>query len=478
MKTPIRFGTDGWRARIADGFTFDNVRKVAQAIADYVNQRPTINGSRVTGHRSRIIVGYDYRFLSDEYARILSEVLAASNIKVLLIDKPTPTPAITFAIKKNCLDGGVIITASHNPAQFNGIKFKTELATPADLDITARIEKLIGKNRVKSLGYSGALKKGLIEPVNVDRDYISFIRKYVDIAKIKKAKPRILIDYIHGTGAGYVERILKEAACNVEAVRDNPDPLFGGVNPEPIPKNLKLSTQLIKTKRFDLGVALDGDADRIGAIRPDGRYIFSGQIISLILLHFLEDRDKYGAVAKTISGTTLIERICESFGLKMFETPVGFKHISSLMLKEDILIGGEESGGIGFCDYIPERDGILSCLLLIEMIAERKKSIISIMDEMDNAYGKFCYDRLDIEYPYRKAKGLIKRLKNNPPRQIAGKEVQKVKTYDGIKFIMEDASWLLLRFSGTEPLIRIYAESHSDKDVKRLLDAGRRIMQR
>ena len=469
MKTEIRFGTDGWRAKIADEFTFDNVRKVAQAIADYANSRPQ-RGKR------RFIVGYDRRFLSDQYARLVSEVFAANKIKVFLTDKPTPTPAITFAIKKRSLSGGVVITASHNPWWFNGIKFKTDLAAPADLETTARIERFIGRNKIKTLDYSQALKRGLIEPLDIGRDYIRFIRSYVDINKIMKARPKILVDYMHGAGAGYIERILEGACGDVEAIRDKPDALFGGVNPEPIPKNLKASFDHIKMGRFDLGIALDGDADRIGAIRPDGRYIFSGKIISLILLHLLEDKHLNGPVAKTISGTTLIERICEKFGIKIFETPVGFKYISSLILKEEILIGGEESGGIGYGNYIPERDGILSALLLIEMMAERKKTISSIMDKMDKEYGRFCYDRLDMEYPQRKAKRLTGRLKENPPHRIAGKVVCGIKTYDGIKFIMEDSSWLLLRFSGTEPLIRIYAESHSDKDVKRLLEAGKRII--
>jgi phosphomannomutase len=375
------------------------------------------------------------------------------------------------------LDGGVIITASHNPPEFNGIKFKTALAAPADDDTTKTIESLIGSARPKETDFELALRDKRIRFLDVDNDYIDFLRSYVDIERIKKARHlNILVDYMHGVGAGYIERILGKIAGHIDVIRDSANPLFGGVNPEPIPKNMEHSLELTKRKKIDLGIALDGDADRIGAIRPDGRYITSGQIISLILLHLLEERNLCGAVVKTISGTALLDRICDRFGLSLFETPVGFKHISSLMLRENILIGGEESGGIGFCGYIPERDGILSALLLIEMLAVKNRSIIAIMNGIEKEYGRFCYDRLDISYPQHKANLLSKRLRSNPPHTIAGKKIIKMKTYDGIKFIMQDSSWLLLRFSGTEPLIRIYAESNSEDNVKMLLSAGKKIL--
>jgi len=467
-RVKIKFGTDGWRAKIAREYTFDNVRMVAQAMADYVDSIKARN-------QARIIVGYDSRFMSDIFARIVAEVLAANGIKAFLTDNVTPTPAISFSIKKMGLDGGIIITASHNPPEFNGIKFKSALAASADEQTTASIERLIGKNRVRSIDFELGLKKKRIELTDASKGYVAFLRSYVDIRKIRKLKPRVLLDYMHGAGAGYLEKVLAKPN-NIEAVRNKVNPFFGGVNPEPIPKNLEFSVNRIKNKRFDLGVALDGDADRIGAIRPDGRYINSGEIVSLILLHLLEDRNLCGGVVKTISGTTLIERICERYDMKLFEVPVGFKYISALMLKENILIGGEESGGIGFCGYIPERDGILSALLLMEMVAYKGKSIISIMDDMQKKYGRFCYDRLDIAYPSKKGKQLAMMLKKNPPKRIASKKVQRMKTYDGIKFILEDSSWLLLRLSGTESLIRIYAESGSRKGVERLLSAGKGLL--
>jgi phosphomannomutase len=495
----IKFGTDGWRAVIAKEFTFDNVRIVAQAIADYVNKtnksanrltgkwfdKPACPAGRLTtprtipseveGPANQIIVGYDRRFMSDIYANMIAEVLAANKIKVLLTSAPTPTPAVSFAIKTKKLDGGVIVTASHNPPIFNGIKFKTSLANSADEKVTGQIESFLGMAKPKTIGIEQAKNRGLIKVVDAEVDYVKFLRRYVDINKIKSAGNSVLVDYMHGAGIGYIEAVLGVTE-NLKSIRCETDPNFGGINPEPIPKNLEIPSAYMRKNRFDLCVALDGDADRVGALRPDGKFITSGQIVSLILLHFLENRKLTGSVVKTISGTTLIEIICDRYNLTMFETPVGFKYISALMLKEDVLIGGEESGGIGFCGYIPERDGILSSLLLMEMLAYRKKSIGLIMGDMDKAYGKFCYDRIDMKYPSQKAVILTEKLKNRPPRFIAGKKVSKMKTYDGIKFILNDSSWLLLRFSGTEPLIRIYAEAGSDKRVQQLLDAGKRII--
>jgi alpha-D-glucose phosphate-specific phosphoglucomutase len=482
MSTDIRFGTDGWRAVIARDFTFDNVRIVAQAIADYINStsmltmrpRPRAQ-SPVSKGQPRIVVGYDRRFMSDIYADIISRVLAANNIRVLLTSAPTPTPAVSFAIKTKALAGGVIVTASHNPPVFNGIKFKTLLANSADREITAAIERLLGKTAPRSIGMDQARKTGRVEAIDAGVDYVDFLKRYVDISKIKRSGNRILVDCMYGSGIGYMEAVLGKSE-HLMSIRCAADPLFGGISPEPIPRNLAYPSSYIRNNKFDLCVALDGDADRIGALRPDGKFITSGQIISLILLHFLRHRGLTGDVVKTISGTTLIEKICSKHNLTLFETPVGFKYISALMLKENILIGGEESGGIGFCGYIPERDGILSALLLMEMLAYSRKGIGHIMKDMDREYGSFCYDRVDMHYPVKKAAALIKGIEHDPPNIVAGKKISKLKTYDGIKFIFKDSSWLLLRSSGTEPVIRIYAEAASRKEVRRLLSAGKRII--
>lgn len=466
----IKFGTDGWRGIIAEDFTFENVRKVSQAIADYINE------SRITNDERRIIVGYDRRFLSGEYAKAACEVLAANDIKALFTGKPTPTPAVTLAIKKRNLSGGIIITASHNPPEFNGIKFKTRDAAPADESVTEVIESLIGKHKPKILNFSRALNKNLIKEIDIDKAYIDFIKGYIDFNIIKKKKPFILVDYMHGVGAGYIEKLLEGKGCRIAAMRAELDPLFGGNNPEPVPRNLKEFLKKAKVEKPHLAIALDGDADRIAACGADGEYLNSGQIISLILLHLLEYRQLKGIVVKTISGTNLIERIAEDFRLKLLETPIGFKHISKIMLQEDILIGGEESGGIGFKGYIPERDGIISGLFLLEMVTARRKSIDRIMQDVYKRYGRFYYSRLDLELPVKKGMRVVSVLKKSPPHKLLDKQIREVKTYDGVKFILKDESWLLIRPSGTEPVIRIYAESSIKQNVNRLLNIGKNLV--
>ncbi len=468
--TTIKFGTDGWRGVIAEDFTFENVRRVSQAIADYINdQRATIN-------EQRIIVGYDRRFLSEEYAKIACEVLAANNIKVFFTGKPTPTPAVTLAIKRENLSGAIVITASHNPPRFNGIKFKTKEATSADETVTKIIEKLIIKAKPKSIDFNRALSKNLIKMIDIDKDYINFIRNYIDLNIIKKTKPNLLIDYMHGVGAGYIEKLLKSSGCKITAMRTEKDPLFGGVSPEPVPKNLKDFLNRAKVEKPHLAIALDGDADRIAACGAEGEYLCSGQIISLILLHLLEYRKLKGAVIKTISGTDLIGKIAKDFKLELLETPVGFKHISQIMLRRDVLIGGEESGGIGFKGYIPERDGIISGLFLLEMVSARRKSIDKIMDDVNKKYGNFYYNRLDLDLSVKRGIKVVSKLKESAPCKLLGKKIQEIKTYDGIKFILKEGNWLLIRPSGTEPILRVYAESSTKSDLKALLDAGRRLV--
>ncbi len=468
--TTIKFGTDGWRGVIAEDFTFCNVRRVCQAIADYINsQQSTVNSQR-------IIVGYDRRFLSEEYAKIACEVLAANNIKVFFTGKPTTTPAVTLAIKMRNLSGAIVITASHNPPRFNGIKFKTKEATSADETVTKIIEKLIIKAKPKSIDFNRALSKNLIKMIDIDKDYINFIRNYIDMNIIKKTRPNLLIDYMHGAGAGYIEKLLKSSGCKITAMRTEKDPLFGGVSPEPVPKHLKDFLNRAKVEKPNLAIALDGDADRIAACGAEGEYLCSGQIISLILLHLVEYRKLKGAVIKTISGTDLIEKIAKDFKLELLETPVGFKHISQIMLRRDVLIGGEESGGIGFKGYIPERDGIISGLFLLEMVSARRKSIDKIMDDVNKRYGNFYYNRFDLDLSVKRGMKVVSKLKESPPRKLLGKEILEIKTYDGIKFILKEGNWLLIRSSGTEPILRVYAESSTKSDLKALLDAGRRLV--
>lgn len=460
----IKFGTDGWRAIISEDFTFENVQVVSQAIADH------FKGKGVT-----FVVGYDWRFLSEKYAELVSEVLAANNIKVLLSDKAVPTPLVSLAIKNQKLSGGIMITASHNPPAYNGIKIKASFASSADEKITKSVESLLGKNKVKSVSLEEGLVSGSIETVDLRPAYMKFIRSYIDLDLLKKSKLNVLVDCMHGVGDGYIKDILKDTGIKITQMRAGRDPLFGGVNPEPIPKNLGPVFQEMKKKDYDIAIVNDGDADRICAVMPGGGYLSAGQIMALLLLHFVEDKKWKGSVVKTISNTTLIERIAKKYNLKLHETPVGFKYICRIMLDEDVLIGGEESGGIGVKDYMPERDGMLLGILLVEMMAHRKKGILDIMDDVEKEYGRFRYARIDMDYPDDKKKKLMELLRTSPPKKILKKPVKETKTYDGYKFILEDSSWLIMRLSGTEPILRVYAEASSDKEAQQYLEFGKNI---
>ncbi len=464
----IKFGTDGWRAIISDDFTFENVRMVSQAIADHFNKEKK---------GSTLAIGYDWRFLSEKYAEIVAEVLAANSIKVLLSDKAVPTPLVSLEIKNKKLQGGIMITASHNPPSYNGIKIKASYAGSADKGITKSVESLLGKNQIKSLPIAAAVSSGAVKMTDFKSSYMKFITSYIDMDLLKNAKLNVLVDCMYGVGDGYIKEILKDTKIQIAQMRAGRDPLFGGINPEPIPKNLEAVFERMKNEKFDIAIVNDGDADRIGAVVPGGKFLGAGQVMSLLLLHFIEDKKWTGSVVKTVSNTTLIERIVKKYKLKLHETPVGFKYICRLMLDEDVLIGGEESGGIGVKNYMPERDGMLLGILLIEMMAHRKKGILDILKDIEKEYGRFCYARIDMEYPDAKKKKLMEFLKNNAPKKILEKPIKELKSYDGYKFILEDDSWLILRLSGTEPILRIYAEASSDKLAKDYLDFGKKIAQ-
>ena len=313
------------------------------------------------------------------------------------------------------------------------------------------------------------------EFIDLKPDYIKFIKAYLDMKLLKKSRLKILVDCMHGVGDGYIPEILKDTDIDITEMRTGRDPLFGGVNPEPIPKNLDAVFQAVKKGDYDIAIVNDGDADRIGAVTPDGEYMKAGAIMALLLLHFVEDRNWRGSVVKTITNTTLIERIAKKYNLKLHETPVGFKYICRLMLEEDVLIGGEESGGIGVKNYMPERDGMLLGILLVEMLAYRKKSIGDIIREMEKEYGRFCYSRIDMEYPDDKKRKLMKFLKESPPDKILEKPVIETKSTDGYKFILKDSSWLIMRLSGTEPILRIYAEAPTKTLANKYLEAGQAI---
>lgn len=466
----IEFGTDGWRAVISEDFTFDNVRIVSQAIADYLKA-----GGRARGLRIRVIVGYDTRFLSDRYGQIVAEVLAGNGIGVILTSSATPIPAVTFAIKHMKAAGGVMITASHNPPQYNGIKFKPEYAGPATTEITSKIEGYLGERRPRQMSFEEGIKKGLIQVLDISEPYIKYVKSYVKMKALKGTGLTVVLDSMHGATKDYVARILTDTNCRVATIRQEENPSFGGHNPEPILENLAPLVDKVRELGADVGFATDGDGDRLGVIGPDGRFVNPHKVLSLLTSYLIESRGWSGKLAKTISTSSLMDRIANKYGRQLYETPVGFKHICELMLAEDILIGGEESGGIGFKNHIHDRDGILSILLLLEMLTLSKKGLLELLEEMREEFGDFFSRRIDTDYPISKHDILTPTLSARPPKQLAGIPISRVDNRDGVKFRLADGSWLLIRPSGTEPIIRIYAESNSQKKVDRIIEAGKKL---
>lgn len=471
MKPSIKFGTDGWRAVIADQFTFENVRLVAQAIADHWNQ------SKLQAPSSKLqaVVGYDRRFLSDTYARLVAEVLAANGIQVLLTHAPTPTPAVSYAIRDRKLCGGVMITASHNPPEFNGVKIKAHYAGSADAGITKQVEAQLFKNPVKSLKFDDAKKNGAMCVEDVRHSFIEQVKRYANFKLIADSGLQVAADAMYGAAGTIFEEILAGTRCKVRTLHGEHNPLFGGVNPEPMPQNLVDTARQLKAQPADICIVNDGDADRLAAMDDRGDYINTHYVFALLLRHFVRNRKGKGIVVKALSSSSILDKMCAKWGIELKETPVGFKYVCDYMLKENVLIGGEESGGLGFQGHIPERDGILAGMLLLELLATEQKKPTEIKADLDREFGPHFYDRIDPHYPLDKIPSLMQHVKNHPPKDLAGSPFERLTHYDGVKMYARDGSWLMIRGSGTEPIIRIYAESNSPGRVKKLIEQGKAI---
>lgn len=476
----IKFGTDGWRAVISEDFTFDNVKIVAQSIALYVKSRKNKiknKKQKIYGKKLSVVVGYDTRFLSEKYAELVSCVLAANGIKVVLSDRPSPTPSVSYSIVHGNFIGGIMVTASHNPAMYNGIKYKDYFGGSVGKEATDYMESRLYKAKVKFIDKNEAVKKGLLEYKDILTPHLKAVKKFVRMDILRKAGLRILVDSMNGTGAFYIEDLLRGSNNDVSTINGNRDTYFSGRSPEPNDVHLKPTSEYVKMGNYDICVVTDGDADRLGVVLPDGKILSGHKVMTLLLLHLLEDRRQKGGVVQTICGTGLIDKIAEKYNLKTFETPVGFKYIGKIYNENDVLVGGEETGGVAFKGWLPERDGILSALLIIEMMAQRKKGLGSILNEIDIAYGSYVYKRLDIRCHADKKKKALKVLSSEPFDRVLGKKVVNVKSYDGYKFLLEDGSWVMIRPSGTEPKLRIYSEAHSDKDALRLIDFGKKFIE-
>jgi len=420
-----------------------------------------------------LVIGYDTRFLSSEFALRVAEVLLGNKIPVFLSQTDVPTQAVSFAVIDRKLPGGIMITASHNPPRFNGIKIKSPFGTSAGADVTEKIEFLLDKNPPKLSSWKEAEKRGLATKVDLLSPYLEKVKAFLDVEIIKKTNLKIVYDPMYGVGGGLLERILEDSNCELVSIHPKPNPGFGGINPEPIEENLKKLKEEVKNHRADLGLATDGDADRMGAIDDKGRYLSPLQIFSLLLLYLVEERGMRGKVVKTVSLGYQPERISRKFGLEWEQTPVGFKYIADKMLKEKVILGGEESGGYGYYGHLPERDGILSCLLFVEMVTKKEKPLSGILDDMEKKFARSYFKRIDFEQEGVDKEKIVKELTSNPPSALGSAPLREILTIDGVKFIMEDESWLLIRPSGTEPKVRVYAEASKRSLLERIIQEGK-----
>jgi phosphomannomutase len=447
---PLNFGTDGWRGVIAREATFETIRRLARAAASRYRA-----GDFGPGDRSRILVGHDTRFLSEEFAAAASEVFAGAGIDVVLTDRPIPTPAVSHHVRRLGLAGGVAVTASHNPAEYNGFKLKAHFGGSAPPGLYRRVEEEIDRP------CPGSRRAGRIRKENLSGPYRAALGRLVDRARIRRAGLRLLADAMHGAAGDGLAEILRGGATRVESFRADRDALFGHGHPEPIARNLTETARRVQDGEFDFAAATDGDGDRLGVLDARGGFVSPHRILALLVLHAFRVRGLSGGIARTFSTSLLIDRIAEKLRAPVFETGIGFKYVAELMISGKAAVGGEESGGYGFSFHLPERDGTLSALLLAEHLAATRRSLSEALDALDREFGRLEYARRDILLPSDEAAAFLEETRRRPPRAIAGRRVTGVRVRDGVKLLFGGQGWLLLRLSGTEPMIRLYCE-HAD----------------
>src|SRR5579864_5060050 len=461
----IKFGTDGWRGIIADDFTYGNVRRVAQATAQYMRSRSS---------DPLAVVGYDCRFASEDFARAVAEVFAANGIRTLVFDRPSPTQVASWTVIDRKAAGAVAITASHNPYLFNGYKGKTETGSAVPSEVIAELERNIAAlDEVPAP--DPMVGHGLVSSYDPRAPYYAQIARMVDIDAIKDAGLRIVHECMYGSGYGYIAEMVGGGRTLVTELHNQRNPLFGGINPEPIPPNIDSTISFMKVGGQDLCICTDGDADRVGIIDETGRFINQLQVFALLMLYLFETRGMRGPVVKTVNMTAMVDKLGAEFGERVYEVPVGFKFVAPKMMETGALLGGEESGGFAVRGHIPERDGILIGLLFADMMVKSGKSISQILSDLEGRVGPHAYARHDIHLPRETydadRKRILETLASHEPQEVAGVRVQRVRADDGFKFYLADGSWVLLRASGTEPLIRIYSEAADQDSVNARLAA-------
>ena len=467
----IRFGTDGWRAIIGWDFTAHNVRACARGVATYLQRA----GLDARG----LVVGYDTRFASEEFAAEVAQVTTASGVPTFLCSQAAPTPTISYNIIHHSAGGAAVITASHNPARWNGFKYKPEYAGSASPEVIEALEKEIDealREEIITLPLAEARKRNLLEDIDPATPYLNHISQLVDLAAIRNSGLNVAVDAMHGAGAGYLPRLLEGGSARVTELRGEHNPAFPGMRqPEPVTHNLTGLCDWVVSSKADIGIALDGDADRVGLVDEHGHFITTLQTFALLVLYLLETRQLRGPLVKSITTTQMIYRLGEMFDVPVHETPVGFKYLGPVMRRENALAAGEESGGYAYRGHIPERDGILSGLFLLDMVVKTGKRPSELLDYLFSKVGAHYFDRIDVAFAPEDRSKTEERVASQRPDTMGGKRVTRRDEVDGTRFMLEGGEWILVRFSGTEPLLRIYAEAESEEQVKRLLKEARSL---
>jgi alpha-D-glucose phosphate-specific phosphoglucomutase len=472
MPAKIKFGTDGWRAVIAEDFTFANVRACAQGVADYLKT--------VGRGKGGIVIGYDTRFASEDFAAASAEVLAGNGIKAFLFSRVAPTPVTSYTVTALKADGGIMITASHNPGEYNGFKYKIDSGCSAPTDIITEIERnanaVAGSGKINTLNLDAAVKRKLVSYHDPFHAYEKQLNTLINIESLKQKPFKLVVDSMFGAGIGYFKRLLDGGKLKVHEINQVRNPLFPGIQPEPISKNLgKLARQVIRDGA-DVGFATDGDADRIGVMDENGRFMTTQEVFALLAMYLLDMRKERGGLVKTLTSTDMLFTIGGLYNVPVYETCVGFKYVAPVMMSESALLGGEESGGYGFRGHIPERDGILAGLYLIDYLTGTGKTPSQLLANLFKKVGPHYYDRLDIHTSEESKQKMLARMSSAEVEKVGGQRVVSLDTRDGFRYKLENGAWLLVRFSGTEPLVRIYAECASPKEVQKLIQYGQEMV--